>query len=163
MNSQILTPKHANPPVAGGSPRDGRHLIRPPATESTLKQGGHAPVSFLGRCRFDLGSNTRISAISTPKRTTVRGPGEPTPAATNATSEGFTKASTEPALLPCWLGLQSPVHVFSPARPAYIDRDARESGRDRPAIFHDGFGACDRCMSESVRWAAGSRLSLSRA
>src|ERR1700674_37125 len=112
MDPQILTPKHANPPVVGGSPRDGRHLIRPPATESTLKQRGHAPIPLAGVEGFDLGSNTRISAISTPNRTTVWGPIEPRPAATNSALHGFTKASTESALLPCWLWLQSPMDVW---------------------------------------------------
>src|ERR1700680_417111 len=101
MNPQILTPKHTNPPVAGGSPRDGRHRTRPPATESTLKQGGPEPIPLLGMDGFDLGPNTQISAVSTPGRTTVRGWSGPPAAVTNPATDGFTKASTEPALLPC--------------------------------------------------------------
>jgi hypothetical protein len=77
MNSQILTPKHANPPDVGGSPRDGRHPIRPPATESTLKQIGTEPICFPGSPKSDLGSYTDELAVLTPKRTTVRAPQTP--------------------------------------------------------------------------------------
>src|ERR1700680_267859 len=101
MNPQILTPKHTNPPVAGGSPRDGRHPTRPPATESTLKQRGPPPIPLSGIDGFDLGSNTRVLAVSAPRRTPVRGSTLAPARETNPASDGFTKVSTEPALLPC--------------------------------------------------------------
>ena len=103
MYSQKLTPKHANPPGVGGSPRDGRHPIRPPATESTLKQIGTEPICFPGCPKSDLGSNMSDLAVSRPKRTTVRAPKTPSGASKNPTADGSTEVSTERAPLPCCL------------------------------------------------------------
>lgn len=58
MNSQILTPKHANPPAVGGSPRDGRHGSRPPASASTLEPVGPEPERLSRHPRSELGLNT---------------------------------------------------------------------------------------------------------
>src|SRR4030088_1993390 len=103
MYSQILTPKHANPPDVGGSPRDGRHPIRPPATESTLKQIGTEPICSLGGLKSDLGSNTDDLAVLRPKRTTVRAPKTPLGADKNPSADSFTQASTERGPRPCCL------------------------------------------------------------
>src|ERR1700730_8030135 len=133
MNSQILTPKHANPPGVGGSPRDGRHPNRPPATESTLKQIGTEPICFPGGPKSDLGSNTKVLAVLGPKRTTVRAPKTHLDADKNPIADGFTQVSTERGPLPCCLaesvaGLESnesPSWTWLTGWPTTKVRDAR--------------------------------------
>lgn len=157
MNPQTLTPKHTNPPVVGGSPRDGRHLIRPPATESTLKQRGPAPIPLPGVEGFDLGSNTRISAISTPNRTTVWATAGPCLPATNPGLDGFTKASTEPALLPCWLGLQSLVRFSAQLGSACRHKTAHIDKKRRAREEHGSVGCLNNQGCVCVALGLASR------